>query len=99
MACAKCDFYMPKESTAALLLEGKSHLLRLLQEIPLGEAEQAAVEDGVAAYENLLSKLTDVPTPAGPTPRQIGTRLVQITSLRPVPPAPGSNDIRSAAQS
>jgi putative transposase len=30
MACAKCDFYMPKESTAALLLEGKTHLLRLL---------------------------------------------------------------------
>lgn len=83
MACAKCDFYMPKESTAALLLEGKTHLLRLLQEIPLGEAEQAAVEDGVAAYENLLSKLTDVPTPAGPTPRQIGARLVQITSVRP----------------
>jgi hypothetical protein len=82
MACAKCDFYMPKESTTALLLEGKTHLLRLLQEIPLGEAEQAAVEDGVAAYENLLSKLTDVPTPAGRTPRQIGTGLVQITALR-----------------
>ncbi|WP_263419301.1 hypothetical protein [Terriglobus albidus] len=80
---AKCDFYMPKESTAALLLEGKIHRLRLHQEIPLGEAEQAAVEDGVAAYENLLSKLTDIPTPAGPTPRQIGTDLVQITSLRP----------------
>ena len=75
MACAKCDFYMPKKSTAALLLEGKTHLLRLLQEIPLGEAEQAAVEDGVAAYENLLSKLRDVPTPAGPTPRQIGGRI------------------------
>jgi hypothetical protein len=81
MACAKCDFYMPKESTAALLLEGKSHLLRLLQEIPLGEAEQAAVEDGITAYEHLLSKLADVPTPAGPTPRQIGAGLVQITSV------------------
>ena len=78
MACAKCDFYMPKESTAALLLEGKSHLLRLLQEIPLGEAEQAAVEDGLTAYENLLSKLVDVPTPAGPTPRQIGADLVRL---------------------
>jgi hypothetical protein len=54
---------MPKESTAALLMEGKTHL-RLLQEIPLGEAEQAAVKDGVTAYENLLSKLADVPTPA-----------------------------------
>jgi hypothetical protein len=84
MACAKCDFYMPKESTAALLLEGKTHLLRLFQEIPLGEAAQAAVEDGVAAYENLLSKLADVPTPAGLTPHQIGAELVQITSLRQV---------------
>jgi hypothetical protein len=63
--------------------EGKEHLLRLLQEIPLGEAEQAAVEDGLAAYENLLSRLVDVPTPAGPTPRQIGVELVQITSVRP----------------
>jgi hypothetical protein len=52
MACAKCDFYMPKQSSAALLLEGKANLLRLLQEIPLGEAEEAAVEDGVAAYES-----------------------------------------------
>jgi hypothetical protein len=84
MACAKCDFYLPKKSSAALLLEGKTQLLRLLQEIPLGESEQAAVEDGVAAYESLLSKLADVPTPAGPTPRQIGTELVQITSVRQV---------------
>ena len=52
----------------------------------LGEAEQAAVEDGVAAYENLLSKLTDVPTPAGPTPRQIGAAMVQITSVKPATP-------------
>ena len=84
MACANCDFYMPKDSTETLLLEGKTHLLRLLQEIPLGEAEQAAVEDGIAAYENLLSKLVDVPTPAGPTPHQIGAELVQIMSSRQV---------------
>ena len=37
----------------ALLLEGQEHPLRLLQEIPLDEAEQAAVEDGVTAYEFL----------------------------------------------
>jgi hypothetical protein len=85
MACAKCDFYLPKESTEALLLEGKTHLLRLLQEIPLGEAEQAAVEDGVAAYEKLLSQLADVPTPAGRT-RQIGTDLIQITNVRSFSP-------------
>jgi hypothetical protein len=69
-----------------LLLEGKTQLLRLLQEIPLGEAEQAAVEDGVTAYENLLSKLADIPTPATPTPLQIGADLVQIISVRPAPP-------------
>lgn len=74
---------MPKQPTAALPLEGKTHLLRLLQEIPLGEAEQAAVEDGVTACESLLSRLADMPTPSGPTPRQIGAELVQITSLRP----------------
>jgi integrase len=95
MACAKCDFYMPKESTAALLLEGKTHLLRLLQEIPLGDAEQAAVEDGVAACENLLSKLADVATPAGPTPRQLGAGLVQITSVRPALPPSAIADSRS----
>jgi len=73
---------MPKQSAAALLLEGKTHLLKLLQEIPLGESEQAAIEDGVAAYENLLSKLADIPTPAGPTPRQIGAELMQMTAVR-----------------
>ena len=41
----------------ALLLEGKEHLLRLLQEIPLDEAEQAAVEDGVTAYEFLAQSI------------------------------------------
>jgi hypothetical protein len=25
MACAKCDFYMPKQSAAALLLEAAAH--------------------------------------------------------------------------
>jgi hypothetical protein len=85
MACARCDFYLPKPR---LLLEAKKHLLRLLQEIPLGEAEQPAVEDGITAYQDLLSKWVDVPTPAGPTSRQIGVELVQITSSRSmVPPA------------
>ena len=83
MACAKCDFYMPKESTAALLLEGKTHLVRLLQEIPLGEAEQAAVEDGVAAYENLWSKLADVPTPSGRTPRELQVAFVPADGIKP----------------
>jgi hypothetical protein len=37
-----------------------------------------AVEDGVNAFEKLLAQLTDIPTPAGPTPRQLQSGLVQI---------------------
>jgi hypothetical protein len=79
MACAKCSFYMPKGSTMAALLEGKNNLLRMRQEIPLSDAELAALDDGVSALESLLSRLTDVPTPAGPTPLQLrDTPLIQI---------------------
>jgi integrase len=83
MACAKCSFYIPKESTAAALLEGKSNLLRMRQEIPLSEAELAALDDGVSALESLLSRLADVPTPAGQTPVQLrGESLVQIDAAQ-----------------
>ena len=67
MACAKCSFYLPKDATKAQLLEAKANLLRLRQDIPLADAELSAVEDGLTAYEQLLAKLADVPTPAGPT--------------------------------
>jgi integrase len=79
MACAKCSFYMPKGSTASALLEGKSNLLHMRQEIPLNEAELAALDDGVTALESLLNRLVNVPTPAGPTPLQLrDASLVQI---------------------
>jgi len=71
MACAKCDFYTPKNSTKAQILEAKDNLQRMLTAIPLTEDEQAAVEDGQAALDRLIDRLTDTPTPAGPTPRQI----------------------------
>ena len=74
MACARCDFYIPKESTKGQLLEGQVNLRRMLVEIPLTEAERAAVEDGEQATERLLERLADVPTPAGPTPRAIAAR-------------------------
>lgn len=71
MACARCDFYVPKASTRSQLLEGKANLGRMLIEIPLTEAERAAVEDGHSATQQLLDRLDDVPTPAGPTPRRL----------------------------
>jgi hypothetical protein len=40
--------------------------------IPLTDDERAAVEDGQAALDQLLVRLADVPTPAGPSPRDLG---------------------------
>jgi hypothetical protein len=91
MACAKCSFYLPKDSTKAQLLEAKANLLRLRQDIPLADAELSAVEDGLTAYEQLLKKLADIPTPAGPTPRELADgNLVQLH----VPQQPTRSDHR-----
>ncbi len=65
-------FYTPKGSTKAQLLEAKDNLQRMLAAIPLTDDERAAVEDGHTAVDALLARLADVPTPAGPTPHQIG---------------------------
>jgi hypothetical protein len=83
MACVKCSFYQPKDSTSPALLEGKNNLLRMRQEIPLGESEIAALDDGISALESLLSRLANVPTPAGPTPFEVRDKsLVQIQKAR-----------------
>jgi integrase len=72
MACARCDFYIPKDSSQAQLLQASGNLQRMLASIPLTDDERAAVEDGQAAIDSLLARLTDIPTPAGATPHQIG---------------------------
>ena len=46
MACARCDFYTPKDSSKAQLLEAKENLQKMLAMIPLTDDEQAAVDDG-----------------------------------------------------
>jgi integrase len=71
MACAKCDFYTPKDSSKAQLLEARQNLQKMRVMIPLTDDEQAAVDDGDAALSRLLDRLADTPTPAGPTPRQL----------------------------
>src|SRR5262245_51267580 len=73
LACARCAFYIPKQSSQAQLLESKGNLLRLKQEISLTEDEIAAVDEGLDLMNKLLDKLADTPTPAGPTPREIRT--------------------------
>jgi len=63
MACARCDFYIPKSSTKSQLLEAKQNLLRMNQTITLTDEERAAIDDGVVLYENLLDRLAAIPTP------------------------------------
>ncbi len=96
MACAKCDFYTPKDSSKALLLEAKDNLQRMLAAVPLTDDERAAVDDGQEALDKLLCQLADVPTPAGPTPRQIAVpaaaTLLPIVDVRQGPPRP-DNDL------
>jgi hypothetical protein len=54
MACAKCDFCTPKDSSRALLLEAKDNPQRMLAAVPLTDDERAAVDDGQAALDKLL---------------------------------------------
>ena len=86
MACARCDFYTPKDSSQAQLLEARGNLQRMLAAIPLTDEERAAVEDGQAALETLLARLADTPAPAGPAPRQAGVSptatLLPIVNVR-----------------
>ena len=64
MACARCDFYIPKDSSKAQILEGKANLLRLTQEIRLNDEERAAIDEGVQAYDRLLEHLAKAPVPS-----------------------------------
>ena len=63
MACARCDFYIPKASSEAQLLEAKHGLQRMLVQIPLTDNKRAAVEGDQDAVERLLNTLATVPTP------------------------------------
>ena len=74
MACARCDFYTPKDSSKAQLLEAKENLLRMSANVSLTDDEQAAVDDGQAALDRILERLIDVPTPDGATPARSVSR-------------------------
>ena len=74
MACARCDFYIPKPSGRAQLLEAKADVDRRLAVIPLTDSERDAVEQDQQALGKLLDAMANTPTPAGPTPRELAAR-------------------------
>ncbi|MFM0030729.1 tyrosine-type recombinase/integrase [Paraburkholderia madseniana] len=63
MACARCDFYVPKDSSRADLLSSKTGMIRMLQEIPLTDDERAAIEGDQEAVDRLIRHLEGAPTP------------------------------------
>jgi integrase len=74
MACARCDFCIPKESNHAQLLESKTNILRFLQEVPLTDDERAAANGDLDALDRLVAMLSDRPTPSGQTPKQLNNQ-------------------------
>ncbi|WP_329376998.1 hypothetical protein OG625_05890 [Streptomyces sp. NBC_01351] len=89
MACARCPFYVPKESTKGQLLAVKEGINTMLEQLDLTDDEREALEGDRDAVTALTQHLADIPTPAGPTPRELGTNsaFVPLTSLMgTVPP-------------
>ncbi|MER7720711.1 tyrosine-type recombinase/integrase [Streptomyces flaveolus] len=83
MACARCPFYVPKESTKGQLLAVKDGINKMLEQVDLTDEEREALEGDRDAVTALAQRLADVPTPAGPTPRDLGTTaaLIPLTQL------------------
>jgi hypothetical protein len=82
MACARCDFYLPKPSGRAQMLEARADVDRRLARIPLTDGERAAIEQDRQALDRLLESLADTPTPTGPTPRELAARPSSVPAQR-----------------
>ena len=87
MACARCDFYTPKDSTRAQILEAKGNLQRMLVSIPLTDDESAPPSTTARLRSTPCS--ADSPTsprPQAATPRQIavppGATRLPVTEIR-----------------
>jgi integrase len=65
MACARCSFYVPKQSQVAALIESRAANDRFVQEIPLTEEERAAVDGDAQAVDQLIAQLREVRAPDG----------------------------------
>ncbi len=65
-------------------LETRDGLLKLLQEIPLSDEEQAAIDGNVQALNRLLEGLKEVPTSAEAVLREqgsVGKRMLLMAPL------------------
>ncbi|MGZ3629865.1 MAG: tyrosine-type recombinase/integrase, partial [Ktedonobacteraceae bacterium] len=84
LACARCPYYRPKGTTTDQLVEGKANLVRMLEFVALTEDEKLLVTEGIELHQELIEKLADVPTPAGPTPRELEVSQQNDSSMIPL---------------
>ncbi|MFD3589794.1 hypothetical protein [Streptomyces sp. NPDC058683] len=83
LACARCPFYVPKESTRGQLLKVKGGIEQMLEQLDLTDDEREALEGDRDAVTALAQRLADIPTPAGPTPTERGAdaAFIPLTEL------------------
>ncbi len=84
LACARCPYYRPKTTTMEQLVEGKANLVRMLEFVKLSEDEQLLVTEGIELHQDLIEKLADMPTPAGPTPHELEDNQQKQTNVIPL---------------
>ncbi|KAB2388734.1 tyrosine-type recombinase/integrase [Actinomadura montaniterrae] len=84
LACARCPFYLPKQSHAGQLLAVKDGIEGMLEQLDLTDEERQALQGDRDAVAALAERLADTPTPAGPTPNQLGhdRAFISLTALR-----------------
>ncbi|MFL9653438.1 tyrosine-type recombinase/integrase [Streptomyces sp. PB17] len=83
LACARCPFYVPKQSARGQLLAVKDGIDHMLEQLDRTDDEREALEGDREAVTELAQRLADTPTPAGPTPTELGTSsgFVPLTHL------------------
>lgn len=60
---ARFNFRKRHQKYSTWYLESRNNLIRMMQEIPLTDDEQADVEVGIEAMEKMVIKLKNVTTP------------------------------------
>ena len=71
MACAGCDFNVPKTTARAHALESQASIRRYLEEVPLSPDERLIVQGDAEKIAAFIQRLSVVATPDGRTPMQI----------------------------
>lgn len=98
LACARCPFYLPKQSSAGQLLSVRHGVERMLEQLALTDDERSALQGDRDSLTQLAQRLSKIPTPAGPTPEELGTvasAFIALDELRKSLPRAHDDEIRS----